>query len=165
MREIQMKSQEWLQTNMNSFQSLKCYITGCKILSLLAIFFYLSACATDLRQQVDHNIVIKNSGENRISDIYIDYGYPFRIEKKMIPPNSQTTDSGEYPIPVKLRAAWTTFEGKRVEIEIELKKNLEYGTKLRAVELWISDDKLEVYQATPRGARDEFTDRKRIYPR
>ena len=83
----------------------------------------------------------------------------------MIPPNAQTTDSGEYPIPAAMRASWTTSDGRRIDTTIELKKNLEYATKLRAVELWISDDKLEVYQATPRGSQEEFTDRKRIYPR
>jgi hypothetical protein len=150
---------------MNNLRSMKQYLSNYTLLSLIAIVLCLSACATDLRQQVDHNIVIKNSGRNRISDVYIDYGHPFRFEKKMIPPNAQTTDSGEYPIPVRVRASWTTSEGKRIETTIELKKNLEYATRLRAVELWINEDTLEVYQATPRVAQNEFTDRKRIYPR
>ena len=67
---------------MNSFQFLKQLVTRYKLFWLIAVFLCLSACATDLRQLVDHNIVIKNAGKNRISDIYIDYGNPYRIEKK-----------------------------------------------------------------------------------
>jgi hypothetical protein len=150
---------------MNRFQFLKQHANGYKLFWLMAVFLCLSACATDLRQQVNHNIVIKNTGKNRIFDVYVDYGHPYRIEDKMIPPGAQTTENSEIPIPALMRVNWLTSDKRKIEINVELKKNLEYATKLRAVELWISDDKLEVYQATPRGSQEEFTDRKRIYPR
>lgn len=150
---------------MNNLRSLKQYLRRHKLLWLTALALCISACATDFRQHVFHSIVIKNVGKDRIFDVYIDYGHPYRIEKKMIPPNAQTLDGGDLPIPVRVRASWNTSEGKRIDTTVELKKYLEYATRLRAVELWINDETLEIYQATPRGAREEFTDLKRIYPR
>jgi hypothetical protein len=149
----------------NGFRSLKHCFACFKLICFAVFVLLLSACATDLSQRIDHNIVIKNSGKDSISDVYVDYGHPYRIEKKSIRSNAQTTDSGEYPIPAVMHASWTTSEGKRREAVVALKKNLEYATRLRAVELWINGESLEVYQATPRAAQEEFTDRKRIYPR
>jgi hypothetical protein len=150
---------------MNGFRFISKFFAGFQQLLLVTLVISLSACATDLRQQVFHNIVIKNVGKNRITDIYVDYGHPYRIEDKMIPPGAQTTEGMDVPIPLVMRVVWATQNGKKTGTLVELKKNLEYATRLRAVEIWINEEELEVYQATPRGAQEEFTDRKRIYPR
>lgn len=150
---------------MSGFQSLKQYLAGFRLLWLVAIFLCLSACATDLKQRVDHSIVIKNTGKKLISDVYVDYGYPLRIEYSIIRPSADKFTGGENPIPEIMTVRWKTSDGNIQNASVILKKNLEYATRLRAVELWINEEILEVYQATPRGAQEEFTDRKRIYPR
>ncbi len=63
-----------------------------------------------------------------------------------------------------MRVSWTTADGQKHTAPVTLKGKITYVERLRAIELWCSDDKLEVYHATAIGNQGEYTNRRRIYP-
>jgi hypothetical protein len=160
------KTKQILEENqMKRLRSVSGRFSGFQRLLLVTLVISFSACATGFRQQVNHAVIIKNIGKENIVDVYVDYGYPIRFENELIRPGGQTNSGGENLIPERMSVSWTSKALKRPTVNLDLRRYLEFSTRLRAVELWINEEELEVYQATPRGAQEEFTDRKRIHPR
>lgn len=135
------------------------------LFSIVAGFLVLTACGALQPKYPSHRVITKNTGQNRLSDVLIDYGAPiFFRDSTPVRPGSQTNNGGENPIPEKMVVSWKTADGKEHQATVQLKGKLNYVEELRAIELWFADDKLEVYQATKSGSQGEFTNRRRIYP-
>jgi hypothetical protein len=131
----------------------------------IILIISFTACGALQPRYPSHGIVTKNIGNERLSDLVIDYGYPiiFR-DSTPVRPGSQTNSGGDNPIPDNMIVSWKTADSKEHKATVQLKGKLNYVEELRAIELWFADEKLEVYQATKSGARGEFTNRRRIYP-
>ena len=125
----------------------------------------LLACSVVTPPSPMHIVVTKNVGKGWISDVVIDYGAPiiFRDETPMRP-GTQHSDGGDRPIPQTRLVTWKTADNSAHKAAVSLRSKITFSEKLRAIELWFADEKLEVYHSTATGDRGEYTNHRRIYP-
>lgn len=136
-----------------------------KIVAIGLLIGLLSACGAISAGSPPHWIITRNVGVGLLSDVVIDYGKPLVFKDETpVRPGSQMTNGGENPIPPTMIVMWRSADGVAHQVNVPLRSKIPSFDRLRAIELWFSDDKLQIYHSTARGDRGEFTDRRLIYP-
>jgi hypothetical protein len=110
-------------------------------------------------------LITRNAGTGELADVVIDYGARHVLRDSTPRKPGAVTDNGVLaPVPEMMKVAWRTSDGKRHAVSVPLSSRVTFVEKLKGFELRFSDDRLEVYHLTSTGSRDEFTQRKRVFP-
>ena len=127
--------------------------------------FALAACVFGERIYPPHLVNIRNVGVGALSDVVIDYGKPYVFrDSPPIRPGRMRSDSVGAPVPDLMVVTWRTANGSEHKLSVPLRSKVSYVEKFLGFELLFYDERLEVYHLTSTGSKDEFTNRKRIYP-